>query len=228
MGLLARLGVPLQKVLVAPTATYAASRVRPGCRRHPGEALTQHEGLVLQHRVKRPQGGQRQLERAPPVRRVPSCTARCRGGHWWAPAVRGARVPLPFTPGWPLIRSLSPGSFGSPNAPGVLRCAIKLAYAAMIRRDRWRAAAAQERAGSGPARADSAWPGRYRRRFPAPPAIPGRRIMGTPKAYFIPVVHCGTRARNVIGVPRHCVMQNNKVRRRSSSQRRERDLGRGA
>jgi len=38
--------------------------------------------------------GQRQLERAPPVRRFPSCTVRCRGGHWWgARGARGRRTP---------------------------------------------------------------------------------------------------------------------------------------
>jgi hypothetical protein len=30
-----------------------------GCREHPGETLTKHEGLVLPHRAEQPQGGQR-------------------------------------------------------------------------------------------------------------------------------------------------------------------------
>jgi hypothetical protein len=94
---------------------------RRGCREHPGEALTKHEGLVLQHRVEQPQGGRRQLERAPPVRRFPSCPAR-RGGD----RVARARDTPAIHPQLAANSQSQSGLLGSPNAPGVLRCAIKI------------------------------------------------------------------------------------------------------
>ena len=52
--------------------------------------------------------------------------------------------------------------------------------------------------------------------------------MDTPKAYFIPVVHCGeTGVWNVMADRGQCVLQNNRVRQRSPSWRRGLDLGRG-
>jgi len=119
-----------------------------GCREHPGEALTKHEVLELQHRVEQPQGGQRQLECAPPAQRFPSCPARGRSGR----AARARHTPAIHPPACPArwdgrgrsdraararhTPAIHPqlaansqsqcGLLGSPNAPGVLRCAIKL------------------------------------------------------------------------------------------------------
>ena len=253
-------------------AGHARRVPRRGCREHSGEPLTEHERLVLEHRVEQPQGGQRQLQATPPAGRFPrrcvararrprashppACSARCSGGGCWEGCVARARRPRASHPpacsarcsgggcwGGCVARARRPraihpplaansqsqwGLLGSPNAPGVLRCAINWTVA-MIRQRRWRAAAAQQRAGSGPGTADSAWPERYPRRIRGSPAIPSRRIMDAPKAYFIPMVHCGgTRVWNVIADPGQCVMQNNTVRRRSPPQRRGRDLGRGA
>ena len=225
-------------------AGHARQVPRRGCREHSGEPLTEHERLVLEHRVEQPQGGQRQLQATPPAGRFPrrcvararrprashppACSARCSGGGCWGGCVARARRPRAIHPPLAANSQSQWGLLGSPNAPGVLRCAINWTVA-MIRQRRWRAAAAQQRAGSGPGTADSAWPERYPRRIRGSPAIPSRRIMDAPKAYFIPMVHCGgTRVWNVIADPGQCVMQNNTVRRRSRPQRRGRDLGRGA
>jgi hypothetical protein len=78
--------------------------------------------------------------------RARSAAGAAAGG---APAVRGAGVPLPFTLGWPLIRSLSAGSLDRRTRRGYYDEQSNW-NAAMICQRRWRAAAAQERAGSGP------------------------------------------------------------------------------
>ena len=197
---------------------------RRGCREHPGEALTEHEGLVLQHRVEQPQGGQRQLERAPPAGSFLPGTGR-----------RGRARPARLRPRRAIRARGTANTRSRCRAPSDRRTrwgyydAPSIWLAPMIRQGRSRVTAAQECAASGSATAGSYWPRAVPATDSGRPRIPCRSIMDTLTAYFIRGPHCGAPGElNVTPVPRQCVMQNNKVRRRSSSQRRERDLGRGA
>ena len=186
--------------------------------------MTQHEALVPQHRVEQPQGGQRQLE--------PALPAGCflpRAGR------RGGPRQVRTRPGRAIHGT---AAANTQSRCGLLRIAERAGGITMrnrfgpmpmIRRGGWRVPTAQGCAASRLASRGSRWPGAVPAVDSGRPRIPGQRIMGTPTAYFIGGLHCGVSGElNVAPVPGQCVMQNNKVRRRSSSQRRERDLGRGA
>jgi len=224
---------------------------RRGCREHSGEPLTEHECLVLQHRVEQPQGGQGQLPGSPPAGRFPrrcvasarrpravhppTCSARCRGARCRGGFVARARQPRAIHPPACSARCRGRPRVGRPRCSGPGAPAIHPLLAAnsqsqcglldrrtsrgyydaqsigscpMIRQRRWRAAAARERAGSGPATRGFSLARAVSTANPGSPAIPRRRIMDTPKVYSIPVVHCGgTRVWNVIADPGQCVLQ---------------------
>jgi hypothetical protein len=162
------------------------------------------------------------------ARREPG--ASCYGPAAAAGSVRPASAPAaPFAPRVRLIRGLSAGLLRIAERARGITMRNQFGLLPLIRQGGWRATAAQECAASRLATRGSHWPGAVSASDSGRPRIPGRRMLDTPAAYFIGGLHCGASGElNVTAVPGQCVMQNNKVRRRSSSQRRERDLGRGA